>query len=143
MRGRYIRLNETVCSICGHTGNGYLSCSWIGAVLQKEEEFQENERNSWNQTAPFTTHVPVGETMEERKIHNARIAPNTPWKTATCASPAPQAGPSNYTTAAVTTRSQKRPTKWDMAKPAPINTNLPYNGRQCAFCMKLGYNVLT
>ena len=27
MRGRYIRLEDTICSICRHKGNGYLSCS--------------------------------------------------------------------------------------------------------------------
>ena len=42
MRGRYIGLDETICSICGHKGYGYVSCSWIGPVLQKEKKFQAN-----------------------------------------------------------------------------------------------------
>ena len=66
MRGRYIRLEDTICSICGHKGHGYLSCSWIGLVLQKEEKFQANLQNSWNQTAPSTTPLPFVETMEEK-----------------------------------------------------------------------------
>ena len=57
------------------------------------------------------------------------------------APPAAQAGPSNYTTAAVTTRSQKWPTKWDITKPTPIKTNLLYNRRQCAFWKKFRHNV--
>ena len=125
MRGRYIRLDDTISSICGHKGYRYLSCSWIGPVLQKEKELQVNQRNSWNQATPSTTPLPVIKTMEEREIRNARIASNTPWNTTASTSPAPQAGPSNYTTAAVTNRFQNRPKKCDIAKPTPINTNLP------------------
>ena len=44
IRGRYIGLNDTICSICGHKGYGYLSCSWIAPVLQKEKEFQANQQ---------------------------------------------------------------------------------------------------
>jgi hypothetical protein len=143
MRNRYMSIEETVCSICGNKGHGVMSCSWTGAVLQKEKEFQANQRDSWKQEAPATTPLPVVETKEEWEIRNARIAPNTPWNTPASAPLAPQAGPSNYITAAVTTRSQNRPTKWDIAKPTPINTSIPYNRRQCAFCKKYGHNVQT
>ena len=143
MRGRNIGLEDTICLVCGHKGHGYLSCSWIGLVLQKEKEFQVNQRNSWNQTVPLTKSLPVVERMEEREIRNARIAPNTPRNTTTSASPAPQAGPRNYTAAAGTTRHQKQPTKWHVTNSTPINTNFLYNRRQCAFCKKFGHNVQT
>ena len=143
MRGRYMGLDDTICFMCGHKGNRYLSCCWIGVVLEKEKEFQGNQRNSWIQGGPSTRLLPVVETTEERKIRNARIAPNTTWNTVGSALPIPQAGPSNYTTAAVTTRFQKRPTKCDIATPTPINTNLPYNRWQYAFCKKVEHNVQT
>ena len=104
---------------------------------------QTNLKDSCNQTALSTTPLPVVPTIEEREIHNARIAPNTPWNTEASASPAPQARPSNYTTAAVNTRSQNQPKKREIATPTPINTNLPYNRRQCTLCKKFGHNVQT
>ena len=39
MRGRYIGLGETICSICSYKWHGYLSSSWIGPVLQRAKEF--------------------------------------------------------------------------------------------------------
>ena len=143
MSSRYNRLDDTICSICRHKGHEYLSCSWIGPVLQEEKEFQSNQRNSWNHAGSSTTPLPVVETTEEREILNARIAPNTAWTTVASALPAPQVGPRNYTAAAVTTISAMRPTKWYVAKPTPINTNLPYNRYQYAFCKKFGHNVQT
>ena len=46
VRSRHIRLELTICSICGHKRHGYLSCSWIRTVRQKEKEFQANQRDS-------------------------------------------------------------------------------------------------
>ena len=102
---------------------------------------QGNQLDSWNQAAPCTTPLPVVVTMEKREMRNARIAPNIPWNTTTYASVAPPASPSNYTTAAVITRSHNQPTIWNIAKPIPINSNLLYNCRQCAFSKKFDHNV--
>ena len=143
MRGRYIGLEDTICSVCRHKRHEYLSCSWIGPVLQQEKEFLANQHDSRNQAASATTPLPFVKTMEEKEIRNTRIAPNTPWNTATSTPPAPRATTSNYRTIVVTTRSHNRPTKWNIAKPTPINTNLPYNHRQCVFCKKFGHNVQT
>ena len=143
MRDIFIGLDETICSICGHKRHGYLSCSWIGPVLHKVKEFQPHQRNPWNQAAPTTTPLPVVKTMEEREICNNRISSNTPWNTIASASPALQARPSNYTTGSITTRSVNRPKEWDIAKATSINTNLPYNRWQCAFCKKFAHNIKT
>ena len=81
--------------------------------------------------------------MEEREIRNARIATNIPWNTVASAPPALQAELSNYTTAIGTTRSQNWPNKCNITKSTPINTNVSYNPRQCAFCKKFGKQVQT
>ena len=38
MRGRYIGLEDTICSVCGYKGHGSLSYSWIRPVFQKKKE---------------------------------------------------------------------------------------------------------
>ena len=124
MRARYSGFDDTICSLCGHKQHRYMSYSWIRPVLQKQKEFQANQLNSWNQAVLSTTALPIVKTRKEREICNDRIAINTAWKTTSSALLAPQDGPSNCTTVAVATSSQKRPTKWDIAKPTPINTNL-------------------
>ena len=143
MRGRHIALEDTICSVCIHQGHGYLSCSCIGPVLQKQNEFQANQWDCRNEVALSTTPLLVVETMEESEIRNARIAPITPWNTAVSAPPAPQLGPNNYTSAAFTARSQSQSKKWDSSKPTPINTNLLYSRRLCAFSKKFDHKVQT
>ena len=81
--------------------------------------------------------------MEEQEVRNDRIAINTPWNTVASEQLAPQVRVSYYTTEAVTTRFQKQSTKWDIAKPTAINSNVLYNRWQCTFCKKFGHNVQT
>ena len=139
VRVRYIGLEDTSCSVCEHKWHGYLSCSWIRPVVQKEKEFQANQPHAWNQAVLSTIPLTVVETMEEPEICNARITPNTLQNTIVSASPTPQAGLSNHTTTSVTTRFHNRPKKQDVAKPTPINTNLTCNHCQCVFFKRFSH----
>ena len=75
-----------------------------------------NQQYSWDQVILSTTAFSIVEKMKEMEICNSRIALNTAWNTLVSVPLVQQAGSSNWGTAAVATRFQILPTKWDTAK---------------------------
>ena len=111
MRGRYSRFEDAICSVCVYKMHRYLSCSWIGLVLQKEKEFLANQRDSQKLAVASMTPLSGIESIEERKISKARISYNTLSNTEELTVPTPQVEIRYYIRATATAGSQNSPKK--------------------------------